>query len=232
MFCESYRKVLMEAAGSRETLPRELAEHLAGCEHCHAAFADEQALFRSIDGALQAAANTEIPASLLPRVRMQVASDATKANRRVPVLAFVTGGLVIGTILLSSSSLRHSAVSRSRGKEPAAAFMPSAVSHERTGLSAQPSSIQVSPLLGRLVARRERSVADRAAQCSELEVLVSSEEEAGLQRYADLLRAKSLETSNRTAVISDAPFEIKPLEIAELGLRQLTIQPLEASESD
>ena len=232
MFCESYRKVLMEAAGSGEALPRELEEHVAGCEHCHAAFADEQALFRSIDGALQAAANAEIPGSLLPRVRMQVASDSTKANRRVPVLAFVTGGLVIGAIVLSSSSLRHSAVSRSTGKEPAARSIQSAVSREPTGLSIQTSLIQVSPSSERLVSRRERLVVDRVAQCSEPEVLVSSEEAAGLRRYADLLRAKSYETSNHTAAISDAPFEIKPLEIAELGLRQLTIQPLEGSESD
>ena len=232
MFCESYRKVLMEAAGSGEALPRELEEHVAGCEHCHAAFADEQALFRSIDGALQAAANAEIPGSLLPRVRMHVASDSTKANRRVPVLAFVTGGLVIGAIVLSSSSLRHSAVSDSTGKEPAARSIQSAVSREPTGLSIQTSSIQVSPSSERLVSRRERLVVDRVARRSEPEVLVSSEEAAGLRRYADLLRAKSLETSNRAAAISDAPFEIKPLEIAELNLRQLTIQPLEDSESD
>ncbi len=227
MFCESYRKVLMEAAGSGEALPRELEEHVAGCEHCHAAFADEQALFRSIDGALQAAANAEIPGSLLPRVRMHVASDSTKANRRVPVLAFVTGGLVIGAIMLSSSSLRHSAVSRSTGKEPAAPSLQSAVSREPTGLSIQPP-----PRPERLVSRRERIVVDRVARRSEPEVLVSSEEAAGLRRYADLLRAKSLVTSNRAAAISDAPFEIKPLEIAELNLRQLTIQPLEGSESD
>ena len=231
MFCESYRKVLMEAAGSGETLPRELAEHLAGCEYCHAAFANKQALFRSIDGALQAATNTEIPASLLPRVRMQVALDSTKVNRRLPVLAFVTGGLVIGAIALSSSSLRHSAVSHSTAKEPAAPSIQSAVS-QPTGLSVETSSIQVSPTPGRLVARRDRFILDRAAQRSEPEVLVSSEEEAGLRRYADLLRAKSFETSNRAAATDDAPFEIKPLEIAELGLRQLTIQPLEGSESD
>ena len=227
MFCESYRKVLMEAAGSGKALPRQLEEHVAGCEYCHAAFADEQALFRSIDGALQAAANAEIPGSLLPRVRMHVASDSTKANRRVPVLAFVTGGLVIGAIVLSSSSLRHSAVSHSTAKEPAAPSIQSAVSREPTGLSIQPP-----PRPERLVSRRERIVVDRVARRSEPEVLVSSEEAAGLRRYADLLRAKSHETSNHTAAISDAPFEIKPLEIAELGLRQLTIQPLEDSESD
>jgi len=232
MFCESYRKVLIEVAGSGEALSRDLEEHLAGCEHCHEAFADEQALFGSIDGALQAAANTEIPGSLLPRVRMQVASDSTKANRRVPVLAFVTGGLVIGAIVLSSSSLRHSAVSRSAGKAPAARSIQSAVNREPTGLAIHTSSIQVSPSPERLVSRRERFVVDRVTRSSEPEVLVSSEEAAGLRRYADLLRARSNETSNHAAAINEVPFEIKPLEIAELGLRQLTIQPLEGSESD
>src|SRR5207245_5867829 len=191
----------------------------------------KQALFRSIDGALQAATNTEIPASLLPRVRMQVALDSTKVNRRLPVLAFVTGGLVIGAIALSSSSLRHSAVSHSTAKEPAAPSIQSAV-RQPTGLSVETSSIQVSPTPARPVARRERFILDRAAQRSEPEVLVSSEEEAGLRRYADLLRAKSFEAANRAAATDDAQLEIKPLEIAELGLRQLTIQPLEGSESD
>jgi len=231
MFCESYRKVLMEAAGSGEALSRELEEHLAGCEHCHEAFADEQALFRSIDGALQAAANTEIPGSLLPRVRMQVASDSTNANRRVPVLAFVTGGLVFGAIVLSSPSLRHAAVSRS-GKAPVARSIQSAVNREATGLPIHTSSVQVAPSPERIVSRRERFVVDRVTRRSAPEVLVSSEEAAGLRRYADFLRAKSNETSNPTAAINDVPFEIKPLEIAELGLRQLTIQPLEGSESD
>ena len=143
----------------------------------------------------------------------------------------MTGGLVIGAIALSSSSLRHSAVSHSTAKEPAAPSIQSAV-RQPTGLSVETSSIQVSPTPGRLVGRRERFILDRAAQRSEPEVLVSSEEEAGLRRYADLLRAKSFETSNRAAATDDAPFEIKPLEIAELGLRQLTIQPLEGSESD
>ena len=137
----------------------------------------------------------------------------------------------LGAIALSSSSLRHSAVSHSTAKEPAAPSIQSAV-RQPTGLSVETSSIQVSPTPGRLVARRERFILDRAAQRSEPEVLVSSEEEAGLRRYADLLRAKSFETSNRAAATDDAPFEIKPLEIAELGLRQLTIQPLEGSESD
>src|SRR5207302_4060706 len=141
----------------------------------------------------------------------------TQANRRVPVLAFVTGGLVIGAIVLSSS-LRHSEVSSSTGKELAAPSLQSAVSRELTGLSIQTSSIQVSPSPGRLVSRRERLVVDRMTRRTEPEVLVSSEEAAGLRRYADLLRAKSFETSNRDAAISDAQFEIKPLEIAELNL--------------
>jgi hypothetical protein len=184
-------------AGSGEALSGELGHwsdaNIAGG-------ADEQVV--PIDGGNRPPL-TEIPGSLLPRVRMQVASDSTKANRRVPVLAFVTGGLVFGAIVLSSPSLRHSAVSRSAGKAPAARSIQSAVNREPTGLPIHTSSIQVAPSPERIVSRRERFVVDRVTRRSAPEVLVSSEEAAGLRRYADFLRAKSNE-AQITAAINDA----------------------------
>jgi hypothetical protein len=62
-------------------------------------------------------------------------------------------------------------------------------------------------------------------------VLVSSDERLGFERYAAQSRARPPEFSARAVVISDAAFKIQPLEIAEIDLRQLTIEPLESGES-
>jgi anti-sigma factor RsiW len=50
-----------------------LRAHLAGCVACRTAFAQEQSLFSSMDESLRAAANAEVPASLLARVRGHLA---------------------------------------------------------------------------------------------------------------------------------------------------------------
>jgi hypothetical protein len=72
MFCESYRQSLTDAAASGEALPLELAAHLAICKACAFAFAVEQATFTSIDHSLHVAANADVPASLVPRVRGKI----------------------------------------------------------------------------------------------------------------------------------------------------------------
>ena len=61
---------------------------------------------------------------------------------------------------------------------------------------------------------------------------VSAEEQAGLEHYSTRLRARSLENSARAvgALESDPAFNIRPLEIAAMDVRQLTIEPLESDE--
>jgi hypothetical protein len=95
MFCESYRKVLIEAAGSGEALSRELVVHLAACELCSSAFATEQMLFASIDRSLRAAVSAKVPASLVPRVRARLPESEMLLKRfswsaiLVPMTTFV-----------------------------------------------------------------------------------------------------------------------------------------------
>ena len=62
------------------------------------------------------------------------------------------------------------------------------------------------------------------------EVLVSSEEQFGLQRYAASLRKVM---TDRTAIAKgDQALEIKPLEIAGMDLQGLAIDPLQSGDSD
>lgn len=94
MLCEYEKSALTEAAAAGE-LTAALRARLASCESCRAAFAEEQALFAAVDSGLRAAANAEIPPSLLPRLRVAVASKAAAApNRNVASTWLVAAGAV------------------------------------------------------------------------------------------------------------------------------------------
>src|SRR5262249_12624096 len=80
MPCEDYKNALIDAAATGTAPLPEVRAHLAVCASCRAAFAEEQAVFAGIDSSLHSAVNTEVPPSLLPRVRAQL-DDAEVAPR-------------------------------------------------------------------------------------------------------------------------------------------------------
>jgi hypothetical protein len=227
MFCKSYCQPLMDAAASGESLNHALTTHVAGCEGCSAAFAEERALFAAIEDSLGVRSNVPAPPSLVPRVRAQIATSPAKTTWRIPVLAFATLGLVAGGVAISPAFHRHSTPDDSRAKSPAmASMLQSADSREATG-----SLVQSAPPVKQFPPILEKVVLSRKAR-SEVEVQVSAEEQAGLEHYSARLRARSLKNSARAAgaVESDLAFKIRPLEIAAIDVRQLTIEPLESDE--
>jgi hypothetical protein len=227
MFCESYRQPLMDAAASGESLNRALATHVAGCEGCSAAFAEERALFAAIEDSLGVRSNAAAPPSLVPRVQAQIAASPTKTTWRIPLLAFATLGLVAGAVAISPAFHWHSTPDDSRGQSPAmASTVQSADSREAESL------VQSAPPVKQFPPRLEKIVLSRSKVRSAVEVQVSAEEQAGLEHYSARLRARSLENSVRAvgAVESDLAFNIRPLEIAAMDVRQLTIEPLESDE--
>jgi hypothetical protein len=229
MFCESYRQPLMDAAASGESLSRALATHVVSCEGCSVAFAEERALFATIEDSLGVRSNASAPPSLVPRVRAQIAASPTKTTWRIPALAFATLGLVAGVVAISPAFHWHSTPDDSRGKSPAmASTVRSADSREATG-----SLVQSAPPVKQFPPRLEKVVLSRKVR-SGVEVQVSAEELAGLEHYSARLRARSLENSARAVgtVESDLAFNIRPLEIAAMDVRQLTIEPLESDESN
>lgn len=223
MFCESYRKSLTEAAVRGEDLSGAPRLHAAACVACREALDQERALLRAIDGALQTVANAEVPASLVPRVRAQIAAPSGKASWRTPVLVFATALLVVGASVLSPR-LHWPATQRlTVAKEPArAAPVEFAVNDGEIRLPA-PSARAVRR---RFPIRQKVSVAAIRAPFGS-EVLVSPEEQAGLRHYAALLRTRSLNDSARATAARDDDSGIRPLEIAEIDLKQLAIDPLE-----
>jgi hypothetical protein len=228
MFCKSYCQALMEAAASGESLNRALATHVAGCEGCSAAFAEERALFALIEDSLGVRSNAPAPPSLVPRVRAQIAAGPTKTRWHIPVLAFATLGLVAGVIAISAAFHWHSAPDDARGKSPA---MASSVQSTDSG-EATASLVQSAPPVKQAPPRLEKVVLSRPKVRSGLGVQVSAEEQDGLEHYSARLRARSLENSARAAgaVESDLAFNIRPLEIAAMDVRQLSIEPLESDQ--
>jgi hypothetical protein len=227
MFCKSYCQPLMDAAASGESLNYALATHVGGCEGCSVAFAEERALFAAIEDSLGVRSNAPAPPSLVPRVRAQIATRPTKTTWRIPVLAFATLGLVAGGVAISPAFHWHSTPDDSRAKSPAmASTVQSADSREATG-----SLVQSAPPVQQLPPSLEKVVRSRTVR-SDVEVQVSAEEQAGLEQYSARLRARSPENSARAvgAVESDLAFNIRPLEIAVMDVRQLTIEPLESDE--
>jgi len=223
MFCESYREALSEAALSDDRLPAEVQAHLESCASCRAAFSDEQALFALIDAEVRARVNAEAPASLLPRVRQEIASPSPAARTwRVPILACVASGLAVAVLALSFA-VRTNVLSVK--SEPSAHNVPLPVPDEPS-LSQKGGGSAVIPVATIKRSHKQPQVALRA----EPEVLVSAEEQLGLQRYTASLKNKK---AGASGVIKDnAVAEIEPLEIAKVEVKQLSIQPLESGDAN
>ena len=221
MFCESYRETLSEAAVSDERLPAEVQAHLESCASCRATFSVEQALFTLIDAELRAHVNAEAPASLLPRVRQEVASPAAR-TWRVPILACVASGLAVATIALSFA-VRTKDLSVKREFPARSISSPASNEPSLSQKGGESAAIPVATIKG-------RHQQPQAALRAELEVLVSAEEQLGLQRYTASLKNKK--AGARVAIKDNAVAEIEPLEIAKVEVKQLSIQPLESGDAN
>ena len=101
MFCNAYNKSLTEAAAVGKELAPALQKHLSECEFCRNAFAEEKSLFAAIDSVLHTAANTEVPATLIPRVHVALNNEPVPQSRGFNFLwgfggAAVTAAIVLG----------------------------------------------------------------------------------------------------------------------------------------
>jgi hypothetical protein len=100
MPCENYREALIEAAATDSAPSRELRLHLDACASCRAASSEELQLFAAIDSGVRTTANAEVPASLLPRVRVQL--DERPAPRRtwVPAGAVTAAAVALVVVIV------------------------------------------------------------------------------------------------------------------------------------
>ena len=223
MFCESYRQSLTDAACTGEALPRELAAHVGSCSECASAFATERALFASIDRSLHAGANSEVPPSLVPQVRAQIAAMSAKAFWYSPAIAWATGGLLLLVMGFAYLAVRGPAVRDSASR--AIVVTPTV----QTGVTDEPTSVlprASAPVRSRHMKRNQVLVPEANVRRVP-EVLVSADEKAEFERYAAVWQVRWTRRSVPAAASADLGGGIKPLEIAELQFGELAIEPLE-----
>jgi len=227
MFCESYRKALSEVVLLGSRVHGETAAHLGMCASCRETLAEERALLQRIDGGLTSLVVSDAPVSLIPAVRARIA-DGAKSRRAWSVLAYVTAAVAIGAAAISFSL---------RSKAPQVK-LETAIAEPSSAVTSQATSSQVEKVLSyerssqsRLIVTHRRASPDSwAARKTRPDVLVSADDQLGLQRYAASLRTVA---RRNAATLGEASGpEIKPLEIAELDLKRLSIEPLESGDSN
>ena len=228
MPCEPYQDALIEAAATGAEPQGELRAHLAACAACHAALAEEQFLFSSIDTSLHATANAEVPASLLPRVRTRL--DEAVAPRRMwthPLIFAATSVALAFAIFLFARP--HHARPDSQAKQtpqiPVRETPVTNAGHQNSGPASQivSSNVNKSKTPG-------HSTFLRPVASSQPEVLVPPDEREAfssfvftVQRRRDVAAALLAPSPKK----QDALVTLEPLQIANLDL-----QPLEGRETE
>ena len=228
MPCEQYKGALIEAAANDVARSGELREHLAACISCRAAFAEEQSLLAAIDAGLHAAANAEVPTSLLPRVSARLDEAAARRFRWRQPLAFASAGLALAIPLFLMSRTRHAAPQEVA--QQGAVFVPAPTTH-----LAKASSERVPSDGTRIAAIRvshshalRNSTNHHSAASSNPEVLVPPDEREAFARFLSRNYALAEQASVTAAPAPRPPQEsvqILPVEIASL-----TVTPLNQDE--
>jgi anti-sigma factor RsiW len=222
MPCENYREALIDAAAAKSEPTRELRSHLDACGSCRAAFAEEQQLFAAIDTGLRVAANAEVPASLLPRVRDQLIERPASSHSWIPAFAGVgIAAALVVALVLARNPARDGAEQNPQAISTAHNVLPTVNQPAipggaplETGHTARKHArvwaVKTAP--AGHAASLEAEVLIPAGQKHAIDVLLNRMQEGDLQ--ADVLPADRPEKPLRTLEVS--PLEISPIEIKPL----------------
>jgi hypothetical protein len=224
MPCEQFKNALVEAAASGAAPQGELRAHLEACASCREAFEEERSLFIAIDSGLHAAVNSDVPPSLLPRVRASL-DDAVVARARWfvswPVLA---GAAVSVAIFFAAVALRQSNVPGSPGTPVASNSSKSAKDFPTIPNSSRPF-LQPGPSAPprASVAKNPGPGPASERHIPQPEVLVPRDQEVFLASYAQQWSARK-PAPLLAANLGDTT--VAPLEVAPIQIDQLDVKPL------
>ena len=226
MPCEKFHDAIAEAAAGRVQLQKELRSHLEGCGACSAAFAFEQSLYASIDSGVRAVANSEVPSSLLPIVRVRLRDEAIPERGRIFSWPSLVGGtlaacaLVLTVAVWQSRNGREGNSISTISSEPTVALpsnrLPSTPSSAVWSSNSMKRGALRSP---QSAARGENTILDEPR----FEIIVPKDQELLLASYAKEMRGKS-----RRTLIEEDSQELEPaaLQIESIQIAQLDVKPL------
>jgi hypothetical protein len=226
MPCQHYKDTLIEAAASGAEPLGDLLAHLARCADCRSAFEQEESLFASIDAGLHFAANAEVPASLLPRVRARLDEES------FPRSSWITNWLVLASaavVVVALFAVR--AVWRTNVVQKSVEITGNtSVPPQLTSSPKKQSPVVVAPAEKNSSSQRQFAIAKTPPAQETLvsgktmpEVLVPRDQESLLAEYADQwrLHAHPLVVARDFDATILLPLQVAPIQIDELGVKLL-----------
>jgi len=229
MLCEQYKDALIEVAAAGAAPQGELRAHLEGCASCRSAFAQEQSLFATIDSSLHASANSEVPSSLLPRVRVALNEAAASRLRLLHPVVFASAGVALAFAFFLIARPRHTSPENVAKQVPSIVRVPitQTESTNSQNISAESTEIAAVRVTHSHAARNSTNLHSVAS--SNPEVLVPPDEREGLARLVAVLNERSevaaafvVKAPQKDAVVTADPLQIPDIEI----------KPLEGTETE
>lgn len=228
--CEGYRTEMTDAAAAGIEPSLELRSHLETCASCRAAFTEEQQLFAAIETGVRAVANAEMPASLLPRVRVQLNERIVPRGRWMPAAAVMAAAVVLVATMLfvrkfgrDNDPTNPAANSSARSISPAQSQpAPPAVAHTQATNPQEPAAMNAHEtrrdptrvyLAANTAGPRQVFVLVPSGQKDAVDKLLEALERGGARTGA-LVAEKSGQLSQDLAVL---PLAISPIEIEPLA---------------
>jgi hypothetical protein len=228
MLCEPYQNALIEAAAFGAVPQGELRAHLAACVACRTAFAQEQSLLSSMDEGLRAAANAEIPASLLPRVRARLADEAAPRRSWTQPMVFAAASAALVFAIFLFVRPYHTRPDNQAKQTPQIAVSETPVTNAR-GQNSSPAPLVISSNVNNSQTPG-RSTLLRPVTSSQPAVLVPPDEREAffsfvftVQQRRDVAAALFAPSPKKQDVL----VTVEPLQIADLE-----VKPLEGRETE
>jgi hypothetical protein len=225
MPCEHFKDALIEAAAGGLLPQGGLRAHLAACASCREAFSQEQSLFAAIDSGLHAAANTEVPPSLLPRVRAGLEAMPVAPSRWTPGWFGLAGAALVAATLLVAVIVRQNRVGTPpvhsvENRPTVPAVLPPTPSPLPLALSPRRDAIPRPSLRAASAPVRPEHA---AATQSVPEVLVPRDQEVLLASYAQewSSRKRAPLIANEAKPADVALLDVPPIQITELDVKPL-----------
>jgi len=227
--CEDYRTAMTDAAAAAVEPSLELRSHLDACAPCHAAFADETQLFAAIDLGVRSAANAEVPASLIPRVRVQLNEQAVPRRSWIPAAAVVAAAVAVVALLAFARGFGHDIVSTrpavnssARSISPAQSQpAPPAVAHNQATNPQEPAAMNAH------ATRKESTRVHLAANTAELRqvsVLIPVGQKEAVDKLLGTLQRGAVKQDPLVAENSEQPSQGRAL--LPLAISPMEIEPL------
>ena len=230
MPCQHYKDALIDVAASGAAPQGELRAHLAECASCRAAFDGEQSLFAAIDSGLYSAASTEVPPSLLPRVRAQLDEVVVPRFRCLQPLVFASASVALAFVVFLMARPHHATPEEIAKHSPIVVPAPTVppTRENPEGISSEGTQVAAFPVRHSHLARNSTGV--HSAASGNVEVLVPPDEREGLAKLvATLNQDRDLAAAffAQRPEKKDTPVAVDPLQISDIE-----IKPLEGTEAE